>query len=265
MNGAPGHAATMSKGCKSDKDRGGVTDVELKHLLITEDMGGHDRARRPSGSDDQQNYYGKEVSSNSMKAIVIRRHGPPDVLHILEDAAGPRAARGRSPHRGPRRRPSTVVLDVACRGADAACSSGTGACRVIPGADCAGIVIDRGRPRRTPAGATATRVAAAGVMPLDAVRGGRRRLHRARAACWAMQAARRLRRDWSPCRPAVAGRRCPAALGFPSTPRLIMRHAPTAWNLLFDVRRASKPARPVLIMGRRRQSWHRSASRSPSM
>ncbi|RVU15822.1 inositol phosphate phosphatase SopB [Methylobacterium oryzihabitans] len=38
--GGPGEAATMSKGCKSDKDRGGVTDVELKHKLITDEMGG---------------------------------------------------------------------------------------------------------------------------------------------------------------------------------------------------------------------------------
>ena len=48
-------AATMSKGCKSDKDRGGVTDTELKHKLITEDMGGRtfpDAELRGGGQDN---------------------------------------------------------------------------------------------------------------------------------------------------------------------------------------------------------------------
>lgn len=55
MVGATDQAATMSKGCKSDKDRGGVTDVELKHKLITEDMGGEVVPDRQLEGDDQAN------------------------------------------------------------------------------------------------------------------------------------------------------------------------------------------------------------------
>lgn len=55
--------ATMSKGCKSDKDRGGVTDTELKHQLITEDMGGQILPDMQLEGDDQNNYY--VVSSGS--------------------------------------------------------------------------------------------------------------------------------------------------------------------------------------------------------
>jgi len=61
------HAATMSKGCKSDKDRGGVTDVEFKHLLITEDMGGHIEPDTRLESDDQQNYYVVASSSGQLE------------------------------------------------------------------------------------------------------------------------------------------------------------------------------------------------------
>src|SRR5262249_6204969 len=49
-------AATMSKGCKSDKDRGGVTDVELKHQIITEDMGGRIVPDAKLRGDDLENY-----------------------------------------------------------------------------------------------------------------------------------------------------------------------------------------------------------------
>lgn len=60
-------AATMSKGCKSDKDRGGVTDVELKHLLITDDMGGRITPDTTLERQDQENYYVVASSSGQLE------------------------------------------------------------------------------------------------------------------------------------------------------------------------------------------------------
>lgn len=60
-------AATMSKGCKSDKDRGGVTDVELKHQIITEDMGGEILPDMKLEGDDQSNYYVVASSSGQLE------------------------------------------------------------------------------------------------------------------------------------------------------------------------------------------------------
>ena len=51
------HIATMSKNCKSDKDRGGVMDVEVKHLMITHDMGGEILPDTMLEPQDQENYY----------------------------------------------------------------------------------------------------------------------------------------------------------------------------------------------------------------
>jgi phosphatidylinositol-4,5-bisphosphate 4-phosphatase len=63
LTNATDMAATSSKGCKSDKDRGGVTDVELKHMMVSEDMGGQIRPNELLGDEDQENYY--VVASNS--------------------------------------------------------------------------------------------------------------------------------------------------------------------------------------------------------
>jgi phosphatidylinositol-4,5-bisphosphate 4-phosphatase len=60
-------AATMSKGCKSDKDRGGVTDVELKHQIITEDMGGQIFPNAKLEGDDEQNYYVVAAASGQLE------------------------------------------------------------------------------------------------------------------------------------------------------------------------------------------------------
>ena len=60
-------AATMSKGCKSDKDRGGVTDVELKHKLITEDMGGEIIPDAVLEPEDQENYYVVAAASGQLE------------------------------------------------------------------------------------------------------------------------------------------------------------------------------------------------------
>lgn len=61
--GATDLAATMSKGCKSDKDRGGVMDVELKSKLILQDLGAGMNPDDRLQGDDQGVYY--TVSSGS--------------------------------------------------------------------------------------------------------------------------------------------------------------------------------------------------------
>lgn len=60
-------AATMSKGCKSDKDRGGVTDVELKSKLIMQDMGGDMDPDATLVGDDQQLYYTVSAGSGQIE------------------------------------------------------------------------------------------------------------------------------------------------------------------------------------------------------
>lgn len=60
-------AATMSKGCKSDKDRGGVTDVELKHFLITEDLGGQILPNMKLEAEDASNYYAVAARSGQFE------------------------------------------------------------------------------------------------------------------------------------------------------------------------------------------------------
>ena len=60
-------AATLSKGCKSDKDRGGVTDVELKSKLILQDMGGDMSPDERLVGDDQNLYYTVSASSGQIE------------------------------------------------------------------------------------------------------------------------------------------------------------------------------------------------------
>jgi phosphatidylinositol-4,5-bisphosphate 4-phosphatase len=67
LTGATDQAATMSRGCKSDKDRGGVTDVELKHKLITEDFGGQILPDKKLSPDDQANYNAVAVASGQFE------------------------------------------------------------------------------------------------------------------------------------------------------------------------------------------------------
>jgi phosphatidylinositol-4,5-bisphosphate 4-phosphatase len=67
LAGADDQAATMSKGCKSDKDRGGVTDVELKHKLITGDMGGQILPDDKLSPEDQANYYAVAMASGQLE------------------------------------------------------------------------------------------------------------------------------------------------------------------------------------------------------
>jgi phosphatidylinositol-4,5-bisphosphate 4-phosphatase len=65
--GATDLAGTMSKGCKSDKDRGGVTDVEVKSKLILRDMGGEMNPDEKLEGDDQGVYYTVSSSSGQLE------------------------------------------------------------------------------------------------------------------------------------------------------------------------------------------------------
>lgn len=65
--GATDLAGTMSKGCKSDKDRGGVTDVEVKSKLILRDMGGEMNPDERLQGDDQGVYYTVSSSSGQLE------------------------------------------------------------------------------------------------------------------------------------------------------------------------------------------------------
>ncbi|PHV00074.1 hypothetical protein CSQ88_19050 [Iodobacter sp. BJB302] len=60
-------AATMSKGCKSDKDRGGVTDVELKTKFILQDLGGNLKPDARLVGDDQLVYNMVSASSGQLE------------------------------------------------------------------------------------------------------------------------------------------------------------------------------------------------------
>ncbi len=65
--GATDLGGTMSKGCKSDKDRGGVTDVEVKSKLILRDMGGDMDPNQDLVGDDRGVYYTVSSSSGQLE------------------------------------------------------------------------------------------------------------------------------------------------------------------------------------------------------
>ena len=173
-----------------------------------------------------------------MKAIVIHRFGPPEVLSYedVPDPA-PRAGEIRIRVYG-----ATVnrVLDVSLR---AGREGHRGAALpVIPGVDCAGVV-DAVAPDVT-RWRVGDKVAAAGVMPLDAW-GGNEADYRGPLG---MMGVRR------PggfaelvCVPQCAGVAVPPGLDFHHA-AVVMRHAPTAWNLLCNVAKL-KAGETVLIMG----------------
>jgi NADPH2:quinone reductase len=173
-----------------------------------------------------------------MKAIVIHEFGPPDVLRY-EDVPDPEPRAGEIRIRV---HAATVnrVLDVSLRaGREAARGP---ALPLIPGVDCAGIV-DAVGPGvgRWRAG---MRVAAAGVMPLqvcpeddEAYRGPTGMMGIKRPGGFAEMVAV----------PACAAIAIPDGLDFHQA-AVIMRHVPTAWNLLFNVAEL-KAGETVLIMG----------------
>ncbi len=173
-----------------------------------------------------------------MKAAIIRGFGPPDVIRIetLPDPT-PRFGEIRIAIHA-----ATVnrVLDVALR-------AGTEPQRepVLPlilGVDCAGIVevIGEGVTRFK----VGQPVAAAGVMPLEPCRedgegyaGPQGMMGVKRPGGFAERV----------CVPACKVTPVPTALGFHEA-AVVMRHFPTAWNLLVNVA-ATKPGEWALIMG----------------
>ena len=173
-----------------------------------------------------------------MKAIVIHRYGPPDVLQYQDiPDPEPRAGEIRIKVHG-----ATVnrVLDVAFRGGKQV-QAGI-ALPVIPGVDCAGVV-DRIGPGVT-RWRIGDRVAATGVMPLDpcaedgtGYTGPRGMMGVKRPGGFAELVTV----------PAAVAAAVPETLGFHEA-AVIMRHAPTAWKLLFDCA-GLKAGETILVMG----------------
>jgi len=173
-----------------------------------------------------------------MKAIVMHRYGPPDVLEyetVLDPE--PRAGEIRI-----RVHAATVnrVLDVSLRAGN---ERARGAILpLIPGVDCAGVVDAVGsavtRWRK------GMRVAAAGIMPLDicsedgaGYEGPTGMMGIKRPGGFAEMVAV----------PACAAIELPDGLDFHHA-AVIMRHVPTAWNLLVNIAEL-KAGESVLIMG----------------
>jgi NADPH:quinone reductase len=173
-----------------------------------------------------------------MKAVVIHRFGPPDVLSY-EDVPDPQPRQGEIRiriHAASVNR----VLDVSLR-------SGKEAARapilpLIPGVDCAGIVDAVGPGvRHWQAG---SRAAAAGIMPLEACAedgagysGPTGMMGIKRPGGFAQMVTV----------PACAAVELPPGLDFHQA-AVVLRHVPTGWNLLVNVA-GLKPRETVLIMG----------------
>ena len=173
-----------------------------------------------------------------MKAIVLHRYGPPDVLQY-QDVPDPEPRAGEIRIRVGA---ATVnrVLDVAFRGGKQV-QDGI-SLPVIPGVDCAG-VIDRLGDSVT-RWRVGDRVAATGVMPLDVCAqdgkgyiGTRGMMGVRRPGGFAQLVTV----------PAAVASAVPEGLGLYQA-AVIMRHAPTAWKLLFDCA-ALKAGETVMIMG----------------
>jgi NADPH:quinone reductase len=173
-----------------------------------------------------------------MKAIVIHRYGPPDVL-TYEEVPDPQPRAGEIRIRV---HAATVnrVLDVSLRAGKEGARGP--ALPLIPGVDCAGVVdaVGQGVTRWR----KGMRVAAAGVMPLDicseddeGYRGPTGMMGIKRPGGFAEMVAV----------PACAAIALPDALDFHHA-AVVMRHVPTAWNLLFNVAEL-KAGETVLIMG----------------
>jgi NADPH:quinone reductase len=173
-----------------------------------------------------------------MKAVVIHEYGPPDVLRY-EDVPDPQPQPGEIRIRV---HAATVnrVLDVSLRAGKEQYRGPV--LPLIPGVDCAGIVdavgskVTRWRP--------GDRVAAAGVMPLhdcaendNEYKGPQGMMGIKRPGGFAELVAV----------PAVAGVSIPEHLDFHRA-AVVLRHVPTAWNLLFHVAEL-KRGETVLVMG----------------
>jgi NADPH2:quinone reductase len=173
-----------------------------------------------------------------MKAIVIHQYGPPDVLRY-EDVGDPQPRAGEIRIRI---HAATVnrVLDVSVRAGKEGPRGPV--LPLIPGVDCAGVV-DAVGP-----GVSKWRegmpVAAAGVMPLElcaedgaGYNGPTGMMGIKRPGGFAEMVAV----------PACAAIALPDGLDFHNA-AVVMRHVPTAWNLLFNVAEL-KAGESVLIMG----------------
>ena len=173
-----------------------------------------------------------------MKAIVIREYGPPEVLRYEEVAdPAPRAGEIRIKVHA-----ATVnrVLDVRLRAGKEAAREVT--LPLIPGVDCAGVVDAVGAAvmRFCPG----ERVAAAGIMPLEicaedgsGYSGPRGHMGIKRPGGFAELVVV----------PAAAAVALPEGLDFHRA-AVVLRHAPTAWNLLTHVARLGFDE-TVLVMG----------------
>ncbi len=178
-----------------------------------------------------------------MKAAIFRQYGPPDVLNY-EEIADPQPRQGEIRIRV---HAATVnrVLDVALRRGAQMQRNAVLPC--IPGVDCAGIVdaIGPGVTRWK----IGDHVAAAGGMPLDIItedgkgadgapyKGPRGMMGIRRPGGFAELV----------CIPSHEVVALPQTLDFREA-AVVMRHAPTAWNLLFNVAELKKDEW-VLIMG----------------
>jgi NADPH:quinone reductase len=167
-----------------------------------------------------------------MKAIVIHEYGPPDVLRY-EDVPDPQPRAGEIRIRV---HAATVnrVLDVSLRAGNEGARGAT--LPLIPGVDCAGIVDAVGPGvTRWRAG---MRIAAAGVMPIELCPEDER------GYCGAT-GMMGIKRPGGFAElvavPACAAIALPDGLDFHHA-AVVMRHVPTAWNLLFNV--AALKARP---------------------
>ena len=173
-----------------------------------------------------------------MKAIVIHQYGPPDVLKYEEvPDPQPRAGEIRiAVHAATVNR----VLDVSVRAGKEGARGPV--LPLIPGVDCAGI-IDAVGPGVTK-WRKGMRVAAAGVMPLDVCpeddegyAGPLGMMGIKRPGGFADMVAV----------PACAAIALPDGLDFHHA-AVVMRHVPTAWNLMFNVAEL-KAGETVLVMG----------------
>ena len=173
-----------------------------------------------------------------MKAIVIHHYGPPDVLKY-ESVPDPEPRAGEIRIRI---HAATVnrVLDVSLRAGNERARGPV--LPLIPGVDCAGVVdaLGAGVTRWRPG----MRVAAAGVMPLDICPED----HKDYAGPTGMMGIKRPGGFAEMVAvPACAAIELPDQLGFHHA-AVVMRHVPTAWNLLVNVA-GLKAGESVLIMG----------------
>jgi NADPH2:quinone reductase len=173
-----------------------------------------------------------------LKAAIFHEYGPPEVLRY-EEVPDPQPRHGEIRVRVSA---ATVnrVLDVALRRGD---QMQRGAILpLIPGVDCAG-AIDAIGPGVSQ-WKIGDRIAAAGVMPLDIANED----GKGYAGPQGMMGVKR-QGGFAElvCIPAMAANRVPEGLGFHEA-AVVMRHCPTAWNLLCNVAQAQKDEW-VLILG----------------